>query len=546
MPKPCFAVVVWLLGLGAAALQALAMAARYFHPRLSGDYIYPQLFAQDFLAGRYPLSGWTLSSAPYFFPDMGSAIALRLVDGTGPVLPAYVALYYVVLAVVAGWSLHRATKAGWSAWLAGVVLVNGLLAWQAVADHAHYLWLLGTLGFHGGAVLMGLAGFALWAGDADSAPAGARRGAAVALLALGIYSDTLLLTQCVLPLGVMLWLQAGRDWRKPRVRSYATALLTALAVVAVVRVALGVAGWFKFSKVVRYAPTPSAVAGAAADFLRDTARVLVPDAWGFALLIAVSLGGAGWFWWRERRTGAVPPASVQLASGWVLLGLITTTLLPIATVYWRNEHHVRYILPWLVFPAWLLAVWVLPKIDFAANGRRLAVLATGLVALGAVAVPRIEASRLQDWPYTEQQGRLDEFIRSRGLRHGLSDYWHAHEVGTQSRAGVRLFALRPDGKASFWNNNAFWFYEVGPEGRLELPSYTFILTNGLDETVLLRRFGEPASRERVGDKTLWLYEPEKARHLTLSMDAEVREFLRGRPGADRLPAAESDRPVFQR
>src|SRR5258708_36807 len=164
MPRSRLAAAIWFLGLVTVGLQALALATRYFQPWLSADYIYPQLFAEDLLAGRYPLSGWTLSSAPYFFPDMTVATVLRAVGGAGPVLPAYVVFTYVSLAVLAGWSLQRATGTGWTAWLAGVVFVNALLLWQPVTDHAPYLWLLGTVGFPGGAVLLGVARFALWAG----------------------------------------------------------------------------------------------------------------------------------------------------------------------------------------------------------------------------------------------------------------------------------------------------------------------------------------------------------------------------------------------
>ena len=155
MPRSRLAAAIWSLGLAAAGLQALALAARYFQPWLSADYIYPQLFAEDVLAGRYPLAGWTMSSAPYFFPDMTVAIILRALGGAGTVLPAYVVFSYLTLAVVAGWSLQRATGTGWAAWLGGVALANVLLVWQPVTDHAHYLWLLGTVGFHGGGGVVG-------------------------------------------------------------------------------------------------------------------------------------------------------------------------------------------------------------------------------------------------------------------------------------------------------------------------------------------------------------------------------------------------------
>ncbi len=536
MPKSRFAAVVWLLGLSTTVIQALALAARYFNPGINADYIYPQLFAQDVLAGKYPLAGWTLSSAPYFFPDMAAAIGLCLLDGNGPVLAAYVAVYFVALAVLAGWSLQRVTGAGWNAWLGGVLLANGLLAWQAVGNHAYYLWLLGTLGFHGGVLLLGLACFALWAGEADTVPARSRQMVALLLLILGIGSDTLFLTQCVLPIGLGLWWQAGRDWRRPRVRAYAMGLVVALAVVAALRVVFAFAGWFNFSKVVRYAPLPAAIAGAAADFIRDVGGILAPDAWGLTLLMALSLGGAGWLCWRQRRAGAAVSPGLRQATWFAVAGLAVTALLPVATVYWRNAQHVRYLLPWLVLPGWLLLAWALPRFDLAGNGRRLVVFAAGLVVLGAAAIPQIRAPALQAWPYTGQQGQLDEFCRRHGLRYGLSDYWHAHEISTMSRAGVRLFPLRATARPSFWNNNAFQFYATTAGRDLVRPDYTFILVNGLDEAALLERFGEPTVRERVGEKVIWLYDARSAELLTQSVDAEVREFLRGRPGVDRLPA----------
>jgi hypothetical protein len=534
MTKSRLAAAVWLVGMVAAGLQALALTSRYFQPWLTADYIYPQLVAEDVLAGRYPLAGWTLSSAPYFFPDLVMAIGLRAFGGPGTVLPGYVVFYYLALAVVAGWSLQRATATGWAAWLGGVVLVNGLLLWQSVGDHAHYLWLLGTPGFHGGVVLLGLAAFALWAGPAEHAPAHPRW--ALGVIFLGTISDTLFLTQCALPLGLGLWAQAGWNWRSPRVRAYATTLAVALGLVVLVRVGLAFGGWFNFSKVVRYVPTPAAVTMAAANFLGDVRLTLAPGAWAFFTLGGVALAGVGVFWWRERRQRSPRPPERQIALGFVLVGLAATTLLPIVTVYWRNATHVRYIQPWLVLPEWLALAWLLPKGSCGAgNWRTLAALGLILGGLGALAWPQIRRPALS-WPYPASQAALDEFLRQRGLHYGLSDYWHAHEINTLAQTPVHLFPLRPDGRASFWNNNAFHFYTSGEGGALRTPDYTFVITNALDEAAVLRRFGEPATREEVGGLTVWLYAAPEARRLTESMQAEVREFLRGRPGEQRIAA----------
>jgi hypothetical protein len=537
MSRSRLAAAVWILGLGAVVAQVLALSARYFQPWLSSDYIYPQLFAEDVLAGRYPLSGWTLSSAPYLFPDMAGAIVLRVLGGAGTILPAYVVFSYVALAVLAGWSLQCATRTGWAAWLGGVALVNGLLLWQPVTDHAHYLWLLGTVGFHGGAILLGLANFALWTGANDHGLPRGRWLVALAVLVLGSISDTLFLTQAVLPLGVGLWAQAGWQWRHPRLLAYGKTLLLALGLVAVVRVALALTGWFSFSKVVRYAPTPSAIGGATAAFGRDLLATLVPGAWGFLIVAAGSLLLVGFLWRREcRQRGGVGDARKR-ALGFGLTGLAATTLMPLVTAYWRDAQHVRYILPWLVWPGWLALAWLLPAISRWGEDRR-ALLLTGAVWVGvmALSLPRIQASALR-WPYSEQQARLDEFLSSRRLRYGLSDYWHAHTINTLARAPVHLFALRPQANVGFWNNNAFRFYEADPAThRLNRPDYSFIITDGLDESALLGRFGEPTSRERVGELTIWLYSGQKMPRLASQVEPEVRNFLRGRPGEGRIDA----------
>lgn len=534
MPRSRLAAAIWFLGLVTVGLQALALATRYFQPWLSADYIYPQLFAEDVLAGRYPLSGWTLSSAPYFFPDMTLATVLRALGGAGPVLPAYVVFTYVALAVLAGWSLQRTTGTGWTAWLAGVVFVNALLLWQPVTDHAHYLWLLGTVGFHGGAVLLGLASFALWTGGGEGGLSRSRWAVALAVLFLGAISDTLFLTQAAAPLGIGLWAQARWDWRHPLVRAYAKTLALALGLVVVVRGALALAGWFNFSKVVRYVPTPAVVTRATEGFLHDLQTVLAPGAWGLLALAVMALAIVAFIAWRERRQARPLTDGAKTAAGFAAAGLAATTLLPLVTGYWRDEQHVRYMLPWLVLPGWLALAWLLPKVTPWTAGVRPWALLVLWIGLLVGSWPQIHRPALS-WPYAERQAQLDEFFLRRGLHHGLSDYWRAHEINTLTHVPVRLFALRPQATASFWNNNAFWFHE-STAGRLSVPDYTFIITEGLDEAALRRRFGEPAEQEKAGGLTIWLYSGPAAQRLTREMAGEVREFLRGHPGEERIVA----------
>ncbi|HVT73269.1 MAG TPA: hypothetical protein VHD61_09040 [Lacunisphaera sp.] len=536
MAKSRLAALIWVTGLFAVAVQALAVASRYFQPGLSADYIYPQLFAEDVLGGRYPLAGWTLSSAPYFFPDMAGAIVLRAMAGPGTILPAYLVCSCMALAVLAGWSLARATATGWGGWLGGVVLVNGLLAWWPVGDHAHYLWLLGTAGFHGGAVLLGLANAALWLGDGKP-PAGARRVLALAVMAAGALSDTLFLTQAALPLGIALWLAAGRRWRDPRVLGYLRAGLVGIALMAAVRLALASSGWFSFSHVIRYAPTPAAVGGAVTAFARDLAQTLLPAGWGFAVLAAVFCAVAAF---AIRRSGPDRPARDDDGRTALMFGLgclAATVLFPLGTAYWRDAQHVRYVLPWLVLPGWTALACLLPaRRGWAGSPRALMATGAAFVGMIAIAVPGIQRARLA-WPYPEQQARFDEFAAAHHLRHGFSDYWHAHTLNTLTRAPVRLFPLRPAGTASFWNSNAYWFHDSEPaNGGLVEPAYTFIVTNGLDEVALQKRFGSPGSTAKVGELSVWMYDAPAQARLNDAVGREVRAFVAGRPGESRIAA----------
>ncbi|HTL69006.1 MAG TPA: hypothetical protein VL200_15180 [Lacunisphaera sp.] len=534
MAKSRLAALIWFAGLLAVAVQALAVASRYFQPWLSADYLYPQLFVEDVLAGRYPLAGWTLSSAPYFFPDMIGAIVLRAIAGPGTILPAYLVCSYLTLAVVAGWSLARATATGWSGWLGGVVLVNAILAWWPVGDHAHYLWLLGTAGFHGGAIVLGLANAALWLGD-ENPPGGVRWFVALAVLFVGMVSDTLFLTQAALPLGIALWLQADRQWRQPRVRRYLQASLGSIAAVVLVRLALAALGWFNFSRVVRYAPTPTAVGGAVAAFIRDFAQTLLPAGWGFALLALASCLIAAVAARRGKTVAAAGGPDRRTALWFGLVSVAATILFPLGTAYWRDAQHVRYVLPWLVLPGWVALAWMLPALaGWPRSGRALVATAIIQLCLLGWAWPAIDRARLA-WPYSEQQARFDEFVAARHLQHGLSDYWHAHTLNTLTRAPVRLFPLRPAGNASFWNNNAYWFYDAEPAtGRLLEPAYTFIVTDGLDEAALRSRFGPPSSIARVGELSVWLYDAPGSPRLNPAVERDVRNFLAGRPGESRI------------
>ena len=319
-------------------------------------------------------------------------------------------------------------------------------------------------------------------------------------------------------------------------RSFALTLMRAVLVAALARVGLSVAGMFAFSKVLRYAPWPSDILASAVQLARDVGGTLIPHGAVFVVLGAVA---AGWGIWRWRHP-AGPPGR-RLADVTVLVSLAVTLAMPVVTVYWRSSQHARYLLPWLVLPGWWCGLNALAWLEekAAGPGSRTGRAFLGLVALlfvlaGGIASRSWSAERWR-WPQPPAVRELVSGLRERGLDHGLSDYWNAHYLNLLSNDAVHLTQLRPDGRTYFWNNNAFWHFDIDAAGRLSSPRYTFVLMTRLDPAAITARFGPPAGRVVVAGEEIWLYAPDSATDLTKKVERDVRERLSGRPGASRLP-----------
>lgn len=533
MLKP--APAVYAAGLAAVVLQAAGLATTYFSASINADYLYSQRFAATLLDG-IPLSGAAHSPAPYFFPDMALSVLLVALTGGAPILPWYAMISFAALAVVSGWSLSRVTGGGWGGWMGGVVLVNALLVWRGFSDHALYLWWLGTAGFHGGAVILGLGHFALWTGPVDERPSRRRRGVATLILFLGLVSDILLFTQFVLPLAMAMVIDARGEWSKPRLRSYWIAIATAGAGVVIFRIGGAIFDFGTFKNLARHAPLPLAIAEAAAQFGRDLFTALWSRA---AVFVMVGVAGSAALallavriWKRRSSVSAERRQAVWFA----LASLGVTVVMPIVTVYWRSEFNARHLLPGLVLPVWggmaaLLTTDTLTSRKIVSQAGLWAIGgAFAVVALAGWRQMRVEA---WNWPYSSQIAALDQLLKSEGRTRGLGDYWNSHVIMTLSRAGIRLNQLRPDGRVYFWNNNALIHYQAGPDEELRVAHYSFIVANGLDADALRAKFGEPQRQMDIEGLEVWLYDQVAAARMTALVDAEVRTFLGDR--ADELP-----------
>lgn len=521
-----------VLGFAVVALQAWAFISVYFQASLDGDITYPERFARDVLAGNYPLAGWTLSSAPYFFPDFLCVIALAAL-AREPVVPIYAVGAAVSYAFLLGCVFRRVGWRGAGAWLAGIALVSVWFSWRHVTDHARVLWWLNGSGFHGGAVLVGLALFALWTGPVAESISRRRWVGTTVLMVLGALSDSLLVTQFIAPLGCAFVLEARRAWRvAPRLRQFFNSVVIVVVALVAWRFALRLIGGWELSGVFRYAPLPSAIAAAGEQFARDWVAEVWRNAGGFfhvgagALVFAVILA------WRARREAT--PERRQLA-WWIVGSVVSAVVLPIVSVYWRNPQHARYLLPLLVLPpAWLIFE-VQQRV--ASRAVRRAVTVVAIVALGlAVAWSgRDFRAGAGEYPADERTRAVAEFLERAGLQRGLADYWTAHYLTATMRGEVAFNQLRPTGAVQFWNNNGFHHFDRrGADGRLSASGYQFIVTNGLDEAALAAKFGAPTRKADVAGYLFWIFEGASGERMSAIVDAEVRARLRDRRGFERV------------
>ena len=512
----------------ALVVQVLALCAEHFQPNLNSDDLYLYLFCQDVLGRGGPLAGWTLGSAPYFFPDVaGLSLLLGPAGLQGFAIPLYACSSALALAVLVGWVLSSLEPAASGPWWRGLLVVNLLLALRGLTGMDRWLWQELSPGFHGGTILVGLALTALVLRQRDGAGRRWEWGLVAVLLWLGAVSDALMLVQFGLPpLAVLGWRRRAAG-APPVLRQYARSLATALGLLAATRLALTWGEVFFFSRVFRAVPTPARSGAAAWRLLADLGSGLWPVAVaaGAALLFVLVL--------TARRSAG---ARDRWIAGWVVASVGLTVAAVVGLGYWTDELRSRYLLNLLVVPltgaAALLPAWLAAP---PAPWRRAARAGLGL-ALGALTVaawPGVEPARLT-FPAPADIRELDAFLQQHQLQRGLADYWTVNRFNVLSRSGARLSALRsaPSATAAsatayFWANNAYTYLDRDPgTGAWLLPRYTFIVANRLDQAALLARYGEPRAQLTAGPWLIWiLADPDRVSRL---VGEDVRTRLAGR------------------
>ena len=538
-----------LLGLAAVGAEALRLSAYGLARYLNSDFLTPYFFCSEIVTGRYPLSGWTLSSAPSFVPD--HAVLTGLFGAFGPSslsYTLYTLIFYPALFILAGLCVGTAIGRTTAGLLAGLLFGSGLLALQALPGwHAMWLWWLGAPCCHGGLLLVGMA--YLWA-----LGAGLRRGSVgslpVALFTLGLagmWSDTLFLFQILLPASFSLFVCQRRQPGCARwLRWQGGCAVAALVCAQAFKPICLFFGWFYFSRLLRISPTPAHQWHALKQFLSDLPALLF-HGWGFALL---ALAAAAWGWramqaWKQPGFSPETPANgvhhglLDFYRVFCLTSLLLMLPLPVVVCSWRDADRIRYLFNWLFLPGFLLTLegaagWFCTVGTSFGERRGWHRLLAGsavvfLLCFGcAVGGLRSEST---SFPYPDDVAALDAVLQRHHLKYGLAEYWNSKYVTALSHAGAELRQIRANGEPYFWDNNAFGYYERNTTGALSWPSYQYILADQLDERAVANVFGLPATKEAAGRFEVWIYAADGQQRIRNVLEPAVQAKL----GPKRLP-----------
>jgi len=534
----------WVLPALATALlvaQVLALGTRHFPEQVNSDDLYPYVFSQDLLHHASSVPGWTLSSAPYYFPDFTLLTLVIAATGwAGASIPTYAVFSALLLALAAGWLLKAIEPARDGAWLRGLLAVNAIVALGFLPFLDRWIWWQLAPGFHGGAVIVTVAAAALAAMEINRGPSGVRWVALTFLLGLGMASDSFVILEAVVPLtAALIWSTKDRaDFVTP-VRRFLGAVAVSFALLLLTKLYLAWRQIFFTARVFRYSPTPLRIL--------TTMGAWWHDLWGERLLMTIwivaGLFLVGLWWWgverqslRQKNVAKEKLERIRFLGTWTLSSAVLVVGALWFMGYWHDISNARYLVPLQTFPWIAAAAWVrMPKrrLGPKAQAGALAVLGAVLVSFAIWAGSSVRRERLV-FPYPADVATLDDFCRDRHLTRGLSDYWTLHYFNTLGREGARLSALRatanstyPASVASFWNNNVYGFLDHDDVAqKWSRPNYTFIVVNRLDEPSLRARYGNPREVVQAGPWKIWiLADPAAATSRVLE---DVRQRLRGR------------------
>jgi len=472
------------------------------------DLLYlPSLYRDLFIDG-YSLAGWSLTPAPYYFPDMVLYFLLRFITGDFLNATLVYAIIQPIILIYAFRFLLKQFLGGLSIIDEAIILLAFITLFSAIGtwDFLKYV-LLPSM--HTGSLIMSIVSLALFIRFIvkPSLP-----GIIVifALCMATAVSDMIFLVYFVLPVVLTFIPIRYLSNHLPSLDNAAKALfasitgsVTGLAVYYATTPNRGIAHKYMITD------TKSAFESLYI-FLNDIISGLNPANFFYLILILLWISISLYLVYSIIKNKKSMEENQRLIFLFFTVFLLAQSLITLSAVLITGNYSspvgFRYLLPLTVMPllgmyaylSYYLSKWN-PQLYFKKVLLSI-VLITSCIVFTINLAGHTKQKSFTDY-YPELVEYLDNNSGKYGLSYGLSDYWHAKLITMFSRKNLRVNQVQYDLQEVYWINNREW-YEYTDDGRYK---FNFIITDRLPKDKLLEKFGSPGEVLITGRSEIWIY-----------------------------------------
>lgn len=469
-------------------LPLLCAAAIFNHPSfldevLNSDTLLPAAYVWDLIHHHKAWQWFQFPRIPSLFPDLLVYGLVQWASGDWRwghfaygcfALLALCALSAAIIAQIAACNLVRA---GQSFLLLALPLLGFEMLATGGGEAGLHLLILYPVS-HGGPFLFGLA-ILLCAGAGSQTPGFARMALVALLVALGIWSDRLLLLVTVLPLACEFALRRrARD-------------LCCIALLA----AAAALGWWPLDSLLLREPDLRIIWRDVPDhawqMLRSPFFPLGAEA-PVTILLGLFLPLAWLVRWRPLHWRACLAPDHR----WWRMAMIGLSLSMVATsLVYEDVPSYRYLSPLLWWPLIFCA---------AALARRLPAGPAPALLLGMGGILSVAAYATDGWQAPKILTARDPLVqcleearRNHGLRAGLGEYWFARYAEAMSDWRLQLDQVTVAGAAYLWGNDPFWYFRDIQQGERPVERNFLLMVSHPDSETLMLRYGPTLGQKRL-------------------------------------------------
>jgi hypothetical protein len=467
----------------------------------NSDLLMPFMVMRDVLHNPASIMNWSLSPAIYAFPDWILAGLLQASPLPRKILPfAYGGCLLAGFGGCIGWILvemRTARRAEATLWGTTLIALVFLLsnATSLKFGGALLKWICAPY-IHSGSIFSGLVLIPLLSQVFNSEGMSQRRSAiaAAVLIVLACYSDLIFAIWFAAPACLAYLIMPTAMPLLPKLKT--VAVLAALGVTAA-----AIDRWLRPSSIALVGITPDVLKSL--NVYQTALRgSLVKGQWQLwlpVLLSFVMLGRGVWLMSTRHDHRPVRENSIEVA---IIFATLASLFLPVLIGALINISLLRYSLPVVFLPyVWLLAFasrWFTPRQQFWLTSTAV------VFSLGC--------ATLIPWGYSaihkiQQAETMSGLLSSLGQKAGYGNYWTCKRTMFETNYSVHCFQIDKQCRPLSFNYNSAWFERRADDGGEIRP--TFVVTTGLDETVVRSLFGEPDTIEQFpGEKeveNIWLY-----------------------------------------